>query len=213
MMDGWNGFSASSILSVIMPNNQIEAGVTLFHYRLFLTELQNNQAQFAGITGAGLADITLIGPKSVRFYANQRISFAAPVNYPQATSVELPIIGRDERQLVAFSDLLGSGQQHLISIRHNEVTCWPNLGQGLFGAPIQLSGFQQPQNSFDPKQLYLVDLDGSGTTDIIYLMSDHLIIYMNQSGNSFASPITIPLPNSVWLMMIPANCGLQISKA
>lgn len=31
------------------------------------TELQNNQAQFADITGAGLADITLIGPKSVRF--------------------------------------------------------------------------------------------------------------------------------------------------
>lgn len=161
------------------------------------TELQNNQAQFANITGAGLADITLIGPKSVRFYANQRISFAAPFNYPQAASVELPIIGRDERQLVAFSDLLGSGQQHLISIRHNEVTCWPNLGQGLFGAPIQLSGFQQPQDSFDPKQLYLADLDGSGTTDIIYLMSDHLMIYMNQSGNSFALPITIPLPNGV----------------
>ncbi|QBY44085.1 SpvB/TcaC N-terminal domain-containing protein [Arsenophonus nasoniae] len=161
------------------------------------TELQNNQAQFADITGAGLADITLIGPKSVRFYANQRQSFATAVNCPQAPSVALPIIGRDERQLVAFSDLLGSGQQHLVSIRHNEVTCWPNLGQGLFGAPIQLSGFQQPQESFDPKQLYLADLDGSGTTDIIYLMSDHLLIYMNQSGNSFAAPFTIPLPNSV----------------
>ena len=32
-----------------------------------------------------------------------------------------------------FTDLLGSGQQHLVRIRHNEIKCWPNLGRGRFG--------------------------------------------------------------------------------
>lgn len=155
------------------------------------------QAQLADLIGDGISDLALIGPKSVRLYANQRDGFAAAQHVYQDPAIALPIPGASGAELVAFSDPLGSGQQHLLRVRHNSVTCWPNLGHGYFGKPITLSGFSQPAESFNPQQVWLADIDGSGTVDLIYANSDHLLIYRNQSGNAFAAPLKLPLPHAV----------------
>ncbi|WP_145588313.1 SpvB/TcaC N-terminal domain-containing protein [Yersinia rochesterensis] len=155
------------------------------------------QAQLADLIGDGISDLALIGPKSVRLYANQRDGFAAAKQVYQDPAIALPIPGASDAELVAFSDPLGSGQQHLMRVRHNSVTCWPNLGHGYFGKPITLSGFSQPVTSFNPQQVWLADIDGSGTADLIYANSDHLLIYRNQSGNAFSEPLKLPLPHGV----------------
>lgn len=155
------------------------------------------QAQLADLIGDGISDLALIGPKSVRLYTNQRDGFAAAQQVYQDPAIALPIPGASDAELVAFSDPLGSGQQHLLRVRHNSVTCWPNLGHGHFGKPITLSGFSQPAESFNPQQVWLADIDGSGTVDLIYANRDHLLIYRNQCGNAFAEPLTLPLPHAV----------------
>ncbi|MGT3355634.1 SpvB/TcaC N-terminal domain-containing protein [Yersinia enterocolitica] len=155
------------------------------------------QAQLADLIGDGISDLALIGPKSVRLYANKRDGFAAAQQIYQDPAIALPIPGASNAELVAFSDPLGSGQQHLLRVRHNSVTCWPNLGHGTFGKPVTLSGFSQPATSFNPQQVWLADIDGSGTADLIYANSDHLLIYRNQSGNAFAEPLKLPLPHGV----------------
>ncbi|PHM60735.1 hypothetical protein Xsto_03703 [Xenorhabdus stockiae] len=155
------------------------------------------RAQLADIIGTGLSDLVMIGPKSVRLYANQREGFNSGQTVIQSEGITLPIPGMDARQLVAFSDMLGSGQAHLVKINANGVTCWPNLGQGHFGQPITLSGFNLPENNFNPDHVYLADIDGSGTTDLIYACTDHLKIFINQSGNHFAKPKILPLPENM----------------
>jgi Insecticide toxin TcdB middle/C-terminal region./Insecticide toxin TcdB middle/N-terminal region. len=45
--------------------------------------------------------------------------------------------------------------------------------------------FDVPEH-FDPRRIRLGDIDGSGTTDLIYLGADNVAIYLNQSGNSLA---------------------------
>ncbi|MFV8800307.1 SpvB/TcaC N-terminal domain-containing protein [Yersinia sp. LJYL362] len=155
------------------------------------------QAQLADLIGNGLSDLALIGPNSVRLYANQRDGFAAAQQVYQDPAIALPIPGASDAELVAFSDPLGSGQQHLMRVRHNSVTCWPNLGHGTFGKPVTLSGFNQPVDDFNPQHIWLADIDGSGTVDLIYANSNHLLIYRNQSGNSFAAPLKLPLPHGV----------------
>src|SRR5262249_29785128 len=40
-------------------------------------------------------------------------------------------------------------------------------------------------------RIRLADIDGSGTTDIIYLAGDGIRLYFNQAGNSFGPPQTI----------------------
>jgi hypothetical protein len=47
--------------------------------------------------------------------------------------------------------------------------------------------FDNP-DQFDHKRIRLADIDGSGTTDIIYLHRDGVRLYFNQSGNSWSKP-------------------------
>ncbi len=161
------------------------------------TEYFHPQAQMADIVGAGLPDLVLIGPKSVRLYANKRSAgFERATEVQQDTGINLPIRGRDATELVAFSDVLGSGQSHLVSVRYDRVMCWPNLGWGRFGSPLTfpLSGLDQ--DSFDPKRLYLADMDGSGAADLIYADADNLRVYFNLSGNGFTTePLLLPYPD------------------
>ncbi|HDT4319726.1 TPA: virulence protein [Klebsiella aerogenes] len=164
--------------------------------------------QLADVMGAGFSDLVLIGPRSVRLYASTRDGWAPGQTVTQSGGVTLPIPGADRRKLVAFSDLLGSGQQHLAEVSAVGVTCWPNLGHGRFGPPQTLPGFSPSPDTFDPDRVFLADIDGSGTVDVIYAHSHHLEIYCNQSGNGFAPPVDVPLPVGV---CFDDTCRLQIA--
>ena len=75
-------------------------------------------------------------------------------------------------------------------IRNGEVCYWPNLGYGRFGAKVTMDHaphFDHP-DQFDHKRIRLADIDGTGTTDIIYLHRDGVRLYFNQSGNSWSAP-------------------------
>lgn len=172
-------------------------------------EYANPQAQLADLLGTGLSDIVLIGPKSVRLYrGGGTAGWKKGQTVIQSDGVQLPIPGADARTLVAFSDLPGSGQQHLVEVKAKGVRYWPNLGHGRFGEPVEVPGFKQPHAMFNPDQVFLADIDGSGTTDLIYAFADRLEIYLNQSGNRFATPFTIALPEGVrynW------TCSLQVA--
>lgn len=161
----------------------------------FPVEYFHPQAQLTDLTGDGIADLALIGPKSVRLYPNNRAGFTAGQAITQPEGVTLPMPG--PQTLVAFSDLLGSGQQHLVAVTAEGVTCWPNLGHGRFGSPLTLTGFSQPAERFNPDQVYLVDIDGSGGVSLLYAQSTHLFIYPNEGGNRFGAPYSLALPDGV----------------
>lgn len=148
------------------------------------------------ITGAGLADLALIGPKSVRLYAGTGDGWEKAQDVLQPTGVQLPVPGTNERVLVAFSDMAGSGQQHLVEIKQDSLRYWPNLGNGQFGAPVKMAGWWMGVQ-FIPSNIFLADVDGSGTTDVIIAVQEYLIILINQSGNSFAMPFQFKLPDGV----------------
>ncbi|WP_129518503.1 SpvB/TcaC N-terminal domain-containing protein [Burkholderia stabilis] len=174
--NAWSGFTPFSALPV---------------------EFFHPKAQLADLVGAGLSDLALIGPQSVRLYANRRGGFAPGETVEQDADTVLPDAGRDARELVAFSDVLGSGQPHLVRIRHDSVTCWPNLGRGRFGQPFQLAPLDFDRATFDPDRLVLADLDGSGAADVLYIERDHIRLYLNQSGNGLTDYVRISLPTGL----------------
>ncbi|CAH2935932.1 MAG: Putative toxin subunit [uncultured Paraburkholderia sp.] len=90
--------------------------------------------------------------------------------------------------------MLGSGQAHLVQIRCDGVTCWPNLGRGSFGKPFQVTALDFDRETFNPDRIFLADLDGSGAADLIHVEQTQLTIFLNQSGNGFAAPVMLPLP-------------------
>ncbi|MFJ2715243.1 SpvB/TcaC N-terminal domain-containing protein, partial [Pseudomonas sp. NPDC087346] len=168
-------------------------------YPAFPIEFLHSSAQMADLVGAGVPDLVLIGPKSVRVYANNREGgYGAGQDVVHDGDDRLPSQAGDRASLVAFSDVLGSGQQHLVQIRYNQLTCWPNLGRGVFGKPLTLAQLPFDGETFDPSRVFLADLDGSGASDLIYAESDRFLIFLNQSGNGFnGDPLILPMPAGV----------------
>jgi insecticidal toxin complex protein TccC len=169
-------------------------------FSAFPTEFNHPRAYLANIMGAGLSDLILIGPNSVRLYANRRAQGFAPpveVDYEANGQDQLPSANVNETEVVAFSDILGSGQQHLVRIRYNELVCWPNLGRGEFGKPIQFAPLPFERQRFNARQVFLADIDGSGAADLLYVDSDHIKIFQNLSGNGFAKPYILKFPDSI----------------
>jgi glycosyltransferase TcdB-like subunit of Tc toxin/glycosyltransferase TcdB-like subunit of Tc toxinin len=77
-----------------------------------------------------------------------------------------------------------------VRIRNGEVSYWPNLGYGRFGARVTMDNspwFDNP-DLFDPRRIQLADIDGSGVTDIVYLGRNIVTLYFNQAGNSWSDP-------------------------
>jgi len=170
-------------------------------FSAFPSEFLQPFARLADLSGGGLSDLALIGPNSVRLFANRgRSGFAGPVDVAHAPDDPLPAMNEGGRTLTAFADILGSGQQHLIRVRYNELTCWPNLGHGRFGKarrlPIRMHASITEAN-FDPARLHLADLDGSGATDLVYFDSEAIHVHLNCSGNAFEDPATISFPAGV----------------
>ena len=169
----------------------------------FPVEFFHPQSQLADVMGGGLSDLALIGPRSVRLYANRRREgFASGKDVAHfieaAPDDRLPLVSPAPTELVAFSDVLGSGQQHLVRIRHNEIVCWPNRGHGRFDPGFRLATLPYSYESFDASRVLLADLDGSGAADLIYLTSNHAEIFMNRTGMGFEStPLIQPWPPGV----------------
>ncbi len=100
------------------------------------------------------------------------------------------VVFADGTQSIYLADMSGDGLADIVRIRRGEVCYWPNLGYGRFGAKITMDNaptFDHP-DQFDPKRIRLADLDGSGTTDVIYLHCDGVRLYFNQSGNGWSRP-------------------------
>src|SRR5690606_8572407 len=95
----------------------------------------------------------------------------------------------ESEQSVFLADMTGDGLMDIVRIRNGEVCYWPNLGYGRFGAKVgmdQAPLFDFPEN-FNPAYLRLADVDGSGTTDIIYLGRNDFRVWMNLQGNAWSA--------------------------
>lgn len=172
------------------------------------TEYFHPSALLADISGAGLPDLALVGPKSVRVWQNNRQGWETARDTGQENVLPLPVPGFDARVMVGFSDMNGSGRSHLVQVTADAVSYWPNLGHGKFGQPVAIPGFSITEGTFDPDRVYLADIDGSGTTDLLYAHGDHLALYVNESGNRFAGPLRLSLPEGIHF---DDTCRLQIA--
>ncbi|MBX7157801.1 MAG: hypothetical protein K1X66_05400 [Verrucomicrobiae bacterium] len=153
-----------------------------------------HQHRSVDLTGDGLVDLIRIEHNRVRFYPAQRRKGFGAAQF-EAREETLPLSRPDSpKETLRFADMAGTGHAQLVRINQGSVTYWPSLGYGKFGKPITMEHAPRFEADFDTTRLFLADIDGSGTTDLIYLHADSVEIFFNQSGNRFSDPIQIPLP-------------------
>jgi hypothetical protein len=169
-------------------------------FTAFPVEFFNALSQSGDLMGDGLSSMALIGPRSVRLYANRREDGFAPGQDVEhkPDSDRLPLFSNSRSELVLLGNLLGSDMTELCRIRHNEIKCWPNLGHGRFGEGFVMSALPFDYATFDAARVRIADLDGSGAPALIYLKSDCFEIYFNHGGNGLEqTPVTVPWPEEI----------------
>ncbi len=144
------------------------------------------------LTGDGFADILITRDQGFEWHRSlAREGFDSPQFVAHAPNDEdgPRQVFADGTQSLYLADMNGDGLADLVQVRNGEVNYWPNLGYGHFGPRVSMDGaplFDRPER-FDPKRLRLADIDGSGVADLIYLGSEAIQVYLNQSGNSWAA--------------------------
>ena len=163
--------------------------------------LKDSNTRLIDLNGDGMADVLITEHNVFTWYESYgREGFSEARRTFQSFDEEQGprIVFADPTQSVFLADMSGDGLTDIVRIRNGDVCYWPNLGFGKFGAKIGMDNapvFDYP-DAFNPTYIKLADIDGSGTTDIIYLSPNKFTCWLNLNGNSFpVSPFEIdPFP-------------------
>lgn len=154
-------------------------------------DMRDPNLRFVDLDGDGHADVLITEDDAFVWHPSlAEQGFGPAQRIAQALDEEKGprLVFADGTQSIYLADLSGDGLTDLVRIRNGEVCYWPNLGYGRFGAKVTMdhAPWFDHADRFDQRRIRLADIDGSGTTDIIYLHPDGVRLYFNQSGNSWS---------------------------
>lgn len=153
-------------------------------------------AESADLDGNGKSDLFVFNNQNLVFYSSKgKLGYSAPLTVPLQAG--FPVAANDgECGVVTFADVFGDGLAHRVRIRDGSVEAWPNLGYGRFDKKVTFKNAPRFDLTTKSSRIFLADVDGSGTTDLVFAYADRVEIFLNQAGNSFAEkPITLALPD------------------
>ena len=161
-------------------------------------DLRDPNLRLVDLDGDGRADVLVTEDDALVWYPSRGEAGFGParrVAKPLDEESGPRVVLTDATGSIQQADLSGDGLADLVRIRNGDVCYWPNLGHGRFGAKVSMDNapwFDHP-DAFDHRRVRLADVDGSGTTDIVYLHDDGVRIYFNQSGNGWSRPQRLPV--------------------
>ena len=153
--------------------------------------LTDSNSRMLDLTGDGMPDVLITEDNVFTWYESSgRKGFSKVYKTVKAFDEEAGphVVFADSVQSIFLADMSGDGLTDIVRIRNGEICYWSNLGYGKFGTKVNMDDapvFDYPQ-SFNPALIRLADIDGSGTTDIIYLGKNKFSCWMNLSGNAFS---------------------------
>lgn len=152
--------------------------------------LHDANTRLVDLNGDGIADVLITEDEVLTWYPSSgRKGYGTSKRIAKSSDEEKgpAVVFADEKQSIFLADMSGDGLQDIVRIRNGNVCYWPNMGYGNFGAKITMdhSPVFDLDDQFDTANIKLADIDGSGTSDIIYFTPGKCFIWLNQQGNGF----------------------------
>jgi RHS repeat-associated protein len=149
--------------------------------------------RFVDLDGDGHPDVLVTEQDAFVWYRSRaKEGFAPATRVPKPLDERMgpAVVFTDGTESLHLADMTGDGLADLVRVRNGEVCYWPNVGHGRFGARVTLD--QSPRfdapDQFDPKRIRFADIDGSGTSDLLYLGREGVVLYFNEAGNRLSEP-------------------------
>ncbi|MBL1278781.1 MAG: hypothetical protein COA33_000790 [Fluviicola sp.] len=145
------------------------------------------------LSGDGFADILITEDDTLRWFPSKNregYEQSRRVNKSKKEENGPAIVFADSSESIYLADLSGDGLSDIVRIRNKDICYWPNLGYGRFGQKIVMNSapsFDFP-DLFNPSNIRLADINGTGTTDILYFNSNGAQFWINESGNGWGEP-------------------------
>ncbi|RKL38866.1 hypothetical protein BFJ72_g6996 [Fusarium proliferatum] len=142
------------------------------------------------LTGDGLADLVAIDPVSNELLWQKNLGAGGfgPLRRTCNDTGVPKLISEDPRLLITFADMTGDGRPDIVQVSSGNVTYWQNLSHGSFSEPVCM--YKAPTLDGDitiSDRVRLVDINGSGTSDLIYMPANGgLHVYLNEAGNGWS---------------------------
>ena len=141
------------------------------------------------VNGDGLPDILISKQDRLTWYPSEgKEGFGAPVELTKPRTAAQPqLIGENLALDFLFADMTGDGMLDQVRIQNGRVEYWPQLGNGRFGDAVVMENAPvfDYDTEFDQRRLRLVDLDGNGTADLLYIGRGEVRYWINANGNRF----------------------------
>lgn len=175
--DGWSNFSPFAS----WPN----------------VDLTNPNVQYVDLTGDGKADIMITDEDAFTWFQSLgRDGYAHARHAFQGLDEEKgpKLVFTDGSQSIYLADFTGDGLLDLVRIRNGDICYWPTLGYARFGAKVTMDNapWFDAVDQFTHDRLRLADLDGSGTTDLVYLPAfGGANMYRNCAGNGWSGAASV----------------------
>lgn len=156
-------------------------------------DISQPNVQFVDLTGNGTADILVTEHEAFTWFPSLcKDGYAQARRTFQSVDEEKgpKLVFADGTQNIYLADFSGDGLHDLVRIRNGDICYWPSLGYGQFGEKVAMdnSPWFDHVDQFTHARLRLSDIDGSGTTDLIYLPgSGGADIYLNSAGNGWSA--------------------------
>lgn len=152
------------------------------------------------LTGNGQSDVLLVDNASgqIIWYESLGKKGFGPETRRQAPAGtgRLPRLLADDGQRATYlMDMSGDGLSDIVQVANGCVSYWPNMGYGRFGGEVVMgnSPHLDSDDLFNLKRIHFMDMDGSGTADLVYMPpSGGVVVHFNYCGNTFSDGIVIP---------------------
>jgi RHS repeat-associated protein len=146
------------------------------------------------LTGDGLSDALVTDDNGfLWFQCLGEKGFAPPRRISRKHDLDQfpDLFFNDPAGRVRLADMTGDGLNDIVLLHNGRIDYWPNLGYGQFGRRVTMANAPRLQDDFDPRRLFLADLNGTGCADLVYVDFDRVHFWFNQSGNGWGATRTI----------------------